>query len=186
MHVCRTFMRFPTKQNTRKVLLSLIGIGIIGFFVILEGFSILHRIQFRRTIEALTSMDPNTVTLFRIYPIASRPIEPSMEFSTPDPIIKEFLQSVTDIGSYKSSPGSVVSFDHVWFVEIVTEEQLIQMTCYIPSEKGNIVLGSLGKFVKGGGGPHYGDFKSQKLFQWYQKYSHLWLNPEGSTQGHAP
>jgi hypothetical protein len=101
-------------------------------------------------------------------------------------LIAEFLEAIRDIRLYWLSPGSLASKDYAWFIEIVVEKKVIQMSCSIPSGRGEVVHGTIGQFVKGGGGPLYGDFQSQKLFQWYQKHSHLWLNPAESPHYHPP
>ena len=160
-----------------KIQEKLLIVILVLIFVTVIVLGIFNQIRFYRTVNTLKSMGFHHVTLFRIYPTASMPDKTPVEFITPDPIIDDFLQSVTDLRAYWGSPGSVASFDHEWFVEIVTEEDKIQMSCYIPAEKDDIVLGEFGKFSKGGGGSYYGDFQSRLLYQWYQKYSHRWLNP---------
>jgi hypothetical protein len=49
-----------------------------------------------------------------------------------------------------------------------------EISFLIPSGKGDIVVGRLGNFSKTGHS-YDGDFQSRELFQWYQKYSHRWL-----------
>ena len=62
-----------------------------------------------------------------------------------------------------------MSLDHEWFVEIdTTERQVIQMSCHLPANGKQIVHGSFER-------SYYGRFQSQRLFQWYQQYSHRWL-----------
>ena len=47
------------------------------------------------------------------------------------------------------------------------------------------MVGHLGKFSSKGT-IDYGYFQSRKLYQWYQKYSHRWLEPEGSQPAPTP
>ena len=45
---------------------------------------------------------------------------------------------------------------------------------HIPSGSESIVAVGLGKWKKGSSS-HYGYIQSRLLFQWFQKYSHRWL-----------
>jgi hypothetical protein len=93
-----------------------------------------------------------------------------------------FLNAVHDLRYYLGSAGSVASFAHNWFVEVLTDEDIIQMRCAIVVEKPERVLGELGEFVEGGGGLHFGRFQSQQLYQWYQTYHARWSTPSPSDQ----
>ncbi len=120
-------------------------------------------------------MDAKAITSFKIYPFAGQPIA----FKTSAPIVEAFLTSVTDFHSSSSSAGSIASLDHSWLIEILIQEEMIQMSCSILSGKDHVVFGYIGKF-RPTSALYYGHFQSQQLFQWYQKYSHVWLNPDGN------
>ena len=140
-----------------------------------------RRILYYSTIHALKTMPPETVALFAIYPATYPEIldSPALEISIPDSMINEFFLAVDDARSYWLSPGSISSLSHVWFMEIMTEDRKIQISCYIPSQKRHTVLCDLGKF-SATHASYYGEFQSQQLFQWYQIYSHRWLESENS------
>jgi hypothetical protein len=129
-------------------------------------------------------MDPQHVTTFRIYPrVAYGPFRTPVTFKAPDPIIDEFFHALTHRNSYPISRDRIASRDHNWFLEVATEGvPTIQISFLIPSGKGDIVVGRLGNFSKRGHS-YDGDFQSEFLFQWYQKYSHRWLDPPASSQG---
>lgn len=163
-------MQMPLKEKLFRVIPFLI-------FIIVVGGIVLQRIQFYRTIKALTSIEPQQVTTFKIYPKVTGPFGVPIEFRTPEPIIDAFVQSLTDLLSYWGGRYTVTSEDHGWFLEITAREKTIQMGGTIPSDKGDIIVGSFGKVSKSGG-THYGYFQSHLLFEWYQTYSHRWLKPD--------
>jgi hypothetical protein len=163
-------------EEKRIIIIAVLFLAIIGVIRSCQ------KIQYHRTINTLISMDLQEITMFRIYPRVIRPVGSPVEFKAPDPIIEGFFQSLTDIRPYKPSHDTVASWDHSWFLEVTTEGIMIQIDFHIPSGKGSIVTGKLGKFIEGGGGPLYGDFQSRKLYQWYQNYSHRWLSPSAETE----
>ncbi|GAK54527.1 hypothetical protein U14_05814 [Candidatus Moduliflexus flocculans] len=141
--------------------------------------------QYRTTIEALTSISPEQVTKFRIYPRVGVPVDTSIEFMLHDSIIADFFQALTDQRSYSYSHDTVASRDHSWFLEIIAGELFIQISFHIPHDNDNIVAGMLGKFTKNST-TSYGHFQSRQLYQWYQRYSHRWLTPEGTPPAPSP
>lgn len=149
--------------------------------LVVVGVILWQRIQYDRTIKALTSMVPQQVTTFRIYPRVGVPFGTPTAFKVPDPMIDEFFQSLTDLRSYSPSHDMIDSQDHEWFLEVVTKDITIPISCGIPSEKGDIVVGQLARFTTNST-TNYGHFQSRKLFEWYQKYSHRWLNPPGEQK----
>ncbi len=176
-------MRRFTRQEQKELadwIFLLIVVVVVPLVVIAV---IWQNIQFYLTIITLLSLSPKQVTLFKIYPRTEQPVGTSIEFNSPDPIIDDFLHALTDIRPYRTTAyDSLVSDNHLWFLEITTDQgKSIQISCFITFEKAATVIGSLGKFVPGGGGPHYGYFQSKLLFQWYQKHSHRWLKSEEST-----
>jgi hypothetical protein len=151
---------------------------IFGFILIIAvtGLVLWEKIQFYRTTRVLNSITSQRISELRVYPKVTLPGGTFIAFPPQELIVEEFLQSVKDIRLRSSGVGSVISDEHTWFLEIVMNQgDIIQMECSIFSEYPDIVIGNLGKF-KSGGLP-YGMFQSQKLLQWYQKYSHLWLEP---------
>ncbi|PID55691.1 hypothetical protein CSB45_14760 [candidate division KSB3 bacterium] len=63
-----------------------------------------------------------------------------------------------------------------FFVEIFDGDNLIQGFFRILTGK-EYVVGEFGKWRQSSQ-TFYGEFRSKKLFQWYQKYSHHWLEAE--------
>ena len=160
-------------EGIRKFKIPLF-IGLI--FVVSIGSEIWQNRQYHKTIETLTSVSPEQITMFRIYPRVQIPVDTSIEFLPPDAIIRDFFQALTDHRPYSYSHDTVASRDHSWFLEVMAGEVFIQISFHIPSDNGNIVAGWLGKYHQNSM-TSYGHFQSQQLFQWYQKYSQRWLNP---------
>jgi hypothetical protein len=121
------------------------------------------------------------VTVLRIYPRSGIPRGKSVIFRTPDPLIDEFFRSLSDIRIYWPSHDTVTSQDHSWFLEVSTGGDPIQISFYIPSGKGARVAGEFGNWNLRSS-VHYGDFQSQQLYDWYQKYSHRWLSPPAEQE----
>lgn len=149
------------------------------FFTILVGVIVYQKVQYFRIMKSLTSVDVQQVTIFNIYRRWTLPVGVPVEFNPPAPIIDEFFQSLTDLRSSWPQHDTVASQTHNWSLEIVAGGKTIQMRCYVPSRKGNIVVGEIGKFSKNHVS-HYGYFQSRNLFHWYQTYSHRWLESDGS------
>ena len=147
------------------------------FFAIFTFWYIQQKIQYRQSIEALQKLSSWHITKFRIYPKVINPVGYSVEFYHQDPIIDEFLQAFSNIYSYRPTHDRVESRVHNWFVEISTKDIQRGIHFRIPAEKGNIVAGNIDGL---------GWFQSQQLFQWYQKYSHRWLEPEKAQTAPAP
>ncbi len=153
------------------LLLFIFVLGIIGYRII----------QYYRILNILHTIEPNQVTTFTIYPGRADPSGHPIKFTPPDTMISEFFQSVTDIHFSLPDRGDVGGI----FVEIVYNDTLIQMQIYMRSRKRDIVFGELGKW-RSSSSTSYGEFRSRKLFQWYQKYKDRWLEPErkeGSEEG---
>lgn len=144
------------------------------------GTAVYQKVQYHRTIQAFTTIVPQQVSTFRIYPRVFKPVGTPIEFRNPDPMIDEFFHFLTDLRSYQPSHDTVTSRDHSWFLEVATEDSMIQISFHIPSHLDDTVAGLFGKYSNTRYGT-YGSFQSQELFQWYQKYSHRWLNPSESS-----
>jgi hypothetical protein len=156
---------------------------IIAFliFLVFVGIGGRQWVQYKSTIKELTLLEPKSITTFKIYPRAIRPLGGATEFRAFDPIIIDFFQSLTDIGFYQPKRDTVDSQDYRWFLEVGTKSVKIQINCYIPSKRGNIVVGELGEFRETSIA-NYGYFQSHLLYQWYQKYKDRWLQPTPSPQ----
>ncbi len=159
-----------------------LGPIIVLFIITIIGIGVYStRKGYKKAIETLTSINAQHVTVFRIYPKVYRPFGEPVEFNTPDPIIDAFFQALTDLRSYPTSRDTAYQ-EQTWFLEIATRDFMIQIAFYIPSQKGNIVVGEIGEFSKSGG-RYDAEFQSRKLFQWYQKYKDRWLEPDGKEGG---
>ena len=147
------------------------------------GALLYNTIQYYRTVHILKANIPEKVTLM-IYPRGSSPVGRAVTFRSPDPIVTEFWSALTDIRRYWPNHDSGV---HAWFVEIWAKDGLIhiQINFHIPSHKGDIVAGQIGTFSSISM-TNYGEFQSRQLYQWYQKYSHHWLTPEGTPPAPQP
>ena len=152
-------------------------------FVALIALWIWQKWQYRTTIGTLTSISPEQVTMFRIYPRrVGEPVDTYIEFEYPDAIITDFFQALTDHRPYLYSHDRVFGDDYQWFFEVATEKVLIQISFHIPYDTGNVVAGMLGKFTQSST-TSYGYFQSRHLYQWYQNYKDRWLNPD---EAHPP
>lgn len=150
-------------------------------FILVIGIICYRNIQYYRTLKILRDINPQDIMAFRIYPRVVIPSGESVEFKLPDELITNFFQSLTDIRSYWPNHDTVVSWDHEWFVEVMTRDITIQISFHIPSRKDDIVAGEFGKWGESSDF-FYGDFQSRKLFQWYQKYKDRWLSPPAATE----
>ncbi|MCP4398873.1 MAG: hypothetical protein GY801_16435 [bacterium] len=135
-----------------------------------------QKIQFYRTIHILKSLSPGAIHELKIYPQAAKVGGYFVTIVAPDPLIEDFLLSLADARSYYGSPKGTLSPNHEWLAVLITVQgQVIQMRSHLPANRKNVVHGSFGRFHEHGGGTHYGEFQSQNLYDWYQKYSHRWL-----------
>jgi hypothetical protein len=135
--------------------------------------------------QTVLLMKASQVVTFKVYPTGSSRASGSPVILSPeDQMAHEFFEAIQDLKAYPSHARSTVaSENHHWFIDIATKHDLIRIGFYIPAE----ILGMLGTreagdFVVGGFYTtdlkgDYGKFQSRQLLKWYQKYSHLWLNP---------
>ena len=138
----------------------------------------------RKAIEDLTSISPEQVTMVRIYPRVGIPVNTSVEFTFLDLIIEDFFLALADSRPYSYSHDRAWK-DQQWFFEIAAGEMSLQISFHIPDDNATIVAGMLGKFTNHST-RSYGYFQSRQLYHWYQKYSHRWLEPEGSQPPPTP
>jgi hypothetical protein len=155
---------------------------IIGFIVvslILIGVGIYKKIRYDQTINLLMSMDPQWISTFRIesYP---KGMKIYTKFVAPEPIIRDFFLSLTDVRSYSPNSDDALNRIDVWYLEVADREKKIKIEFHISAHKSDTVVGLLGKFD--GVVIPYGAFQSQQLFHWYQKYKDRWLQPTPSPQ----
>ena len=157
---------------------------IVVILVVLIALWNWQRGQYRKAIGALTSITSGQVTMFRIYPRVVIPVNTYVEFTPPDPIITDFFQALKDHRRYSYSHDRAWK-DQQWFFEVDTREMSLQVSFHIPDDNDTIVAGRLGKFTSHST-RSYGYFQSRQLYQWYKKYSHCWLEPEGSPPAPPP
>jgi len=156
---------------------GMIAIIIVGIVITTTW----QTIQFYRTIHTLKALSSFEIHELKIYPRVGKAKGIPIISTSPDTMLHEFGDALKDIRAYRGNPSKIMSLDHVWFIELeTTKGQIIQMPCHLPENGEKIVHGELGKFYEKGGGPFYGRFQSEKLFQWYQKHSSRWL---GEQQG---
>ncbi len=154
---------------------------IIICLYLLTTMGLLSCSEYEEKINILTSTNSQNVVEFKIYPRVIAPAGTPLEFSVTDQIVDAFFQSLKDVHPYPTSRDTVTSWDYNWFLEVYAKgwDDMIQIKFHIPSRNGDVVVGTLGEFHKTGGS-HDGQFQSQKLYQWYQRYSPRWLEPEAS------
>ena len=121
----------------------------------------------------LQALEPREVSVLKIYPRISKPVNTPLAFRVPDPLIEDFFHALTDLSTYRYNHDTVKSNDYTWCLEVVTGNAVFLVEFHIPIGRGNIVAGKLGEYRTGGSG----DFQSRQLYKWYQKYSHRWLEP---------
>ncbi|MCP4404320.1 MAG: hypothetical protein GY801_44350 [bacterium] len=130
----------------------------------------------------LQSLEPQEVSVFKIYPRISKPVNTPLVFRVPEPLIEDFFHALTDLSTYRYNHDTVQSPDHSWCLEVVAENAVFQVEFHIPVGRGNIVAVELGAYRTGG----TGYFQSRQLYHWYQKYSHRWLEPDESQPTPTP
>ena len=163
-----------------KLLKVLLGLFIVCFFAMIIGAFVFKWIQLHRTLKMLTTTEPQSITVFKMYPRVMNPVGPPVNFSGSDRMVGEFLQAISDFRYTFEGGSSVASADHMWTVKIAIRGgrgDAILIRYYIPSKGDDFVLGDVTKMSLTNKEVSYGAFYSRSLFQWYQKYSHLWLKP---------
>ena len=170
-------MESTPQLHERNPFVTRLSYGVIFLLIVFALLSVaLHTIRFYRTVHALKTLHTRHIKEFRLYPRTTLARGKPIIFSPSENIVDEFLKALSDIRAYRGNPSKIASIDHEWFVEIKTSEgHIIQMRCHLPANKGPKIHGSLGRFYEKGGGAYYGKFQSQRLYEWYQTYSHLWL-----------
>jgi hypothetical protein len=158
---------------------TIVFVGIVLLIIVAAmANAIWQRWHLRSTVSNLKSLTPTVVRELRIYPRAATNKGFPIIFSTPDIIIDEFINSLSDIRTYHGNSGGILSVNHEWFLEIETiDRDVIQIECNLPANKKNVVHGELGRFEKDRR-MHFGAFRSQNLFKWYQQSSHRWLREQ--------
>jgi hypothetical protein len=146
----------------------------IAVATIVLSFMLWQKWQYGVQIKTLTSIAPRAVTIFKVYPRVNGPLGTPVVFKTPEALIDEFFQALTDQHSYSEIRDTVDFDEQRWFMEIATEKMTIFLSFYIPHGKAEIVVGG---FHYG-----YGSLQSHLLYQWYQKYKNRWLQPTPSPQ----
>ena len=165
---------------------KLLIIIVLLMFITVEGHTIYRKRHSGGQIDMLTSVEFQDIVTFRVYAGRSRPTGPFVEFKKTELTVKEFLRSLSDLKRYSRNHDTVASLDeHTWFMEIVIRGKMFQIACYIPSRQSDTVVGELGKFYDTRVDSD-GYFQSHQLHQWYQKYSHHWLEPEGAQPTPTP
>lgn len=146
--------------------------GLFIAILLIGGFYVVLSQPYRK----LKAINPEQVTSFKIYTRISKPAGSLVEFNMPNPLIEDFFHALQDFRFRLPGRHTVISFEHNWFLEVSTRGTIIQMICSIPSHKPNVVIARFGEYSSWIE-MDYGEFESKLLFQWYQKYSHLWLHP---------
>ena len=159
-------------------------------FITVEGDKIYQKRLLSRQLDLLASVEVQDIVAFRIYSGISRPPNGSfVEFKNSELIVKEFLRSLADLKRYRRHRDDIDGLDNMWFMEIVVRGKMFQIDCYVPSHfssrQNDTVVGELGKFFNTRVDSD-GYFQSRQLYQWYQKYSHRWLEPEGTQPAPTP
>ncbi len=160
------------KQDIKTFLI--LFIVLVVFYAVATSWA---KWGYEKRMTALRSMNPEKVTLFKIYPRVIMAVGDSSTFNVSDPIISEFFQALWDVSSYSRTHDTIASTDHSWCLIVSTDRSAIQIDFHIPYGKGDIVAGEF---------DGYGSFQSRRLYQWYQKYSHRWLTPEGAPPAPKP
>jgi len=152
----------------------------IGFllFLLFLGIIVYRNVQYHRTFMLLRQLDREHVKCVKIYPETAGPSHKYFELQSSAPIVSELLQSFA--GSRAIWLQSRFTVSDGFFLEIVTEERKIQGVFQIPAGRIYIV-GEFGTWRQSSQ-TCYGEFRSKKLYQWYRKYSHRWLESAESTQ----
>lgn len=160
---------FAKKKFFRNLGIVLAAVAVVAYFVI--PISQKNRLR----VQSLFMMKPDEIQTFRLYPKVGTPYGTPKEFTVPDPLIDEFFQAISDHQSYPLSRDSAEE-GHSWFIEVADHEQMLQLSCYIPYQKGEIAVVMFGDFSETSHS-YYGTFQSHLLYQWFQTHSPRWLAP---------
>jgi len=153
------------QEKLKQIFLLVLGLLL---FAIPAGSYLYQKYQYQKALKTFTSIEVKYVRAFHIYARTSIPRGIPITFKISDPIIEDFFSSLSDIRSYWPTHDTIISTDHQWLVEIFLKDKMMTLYWYIPSKKGEIVVGEFGI---------YGAFQSKLLYRWYQKYKDRWLNP---------
>ncbi len=151
----------------RGVLITIFLIG--GFYIVLS--------QPYRNLKAIS---PDQVNSFKIYTRISTAGGSLVKFSMPEAIIEDFFHTLQDFRFRLPGRHTVRFLKHSWLLDVSAGNLTIQMKCSIPSHRPDVVIARFGDY-SGWIEMDYGVFESKLLFQWYQKYSHLWLHSPKSN-----
>ncbi len=113
--------------------------------------------------------------MFKIYPNVSGQFGTPREIKSPDPLIDDFFESISDIHGY-SGRYTVASEQDGWFIEFSFNNRKVQLSCSIPVQKKETIVGWI----------EYNKYQSRQLYHWYQQYSHRWLTPERTPPAPQP
>ena len=163
-------------QSSRHIdigfVVFLLMIGIIGY----------RNFQYYRTFWFLRHLERQQIHSVKIYSDTTRPAGREIALTSFEPIIPELLESFK--GSWAVWLPHRFAVADSFFLEIITEEREIQGVFRIPKGK-TYIIGEFGKWRQSSQ-TFYGEFRSKKLYQWYQKYSNRWLESEGSPPPPTP
>ncbi len=131
--------------------------------------------QYKRAMPFLSSLTPEKITSFKV---GSRALEideskRGTEFSKNDAIVVEFFHALEDQRFINRIPyeSQVVM---QWKTQILKKAGTITIEFSVYEDSPTVVIGLVDSYAG------YTYFQSRKLYQWYQKYSHRWLESEES------
>ncbi len=158
------------KKNNPNILVTIFlkiafVIFVIGILNITSRLSKNQDMEYKSLFQQLKTLEPQSVTTFRIYPRVSVASGTPVIFNVSGDIVKEFFQSLDDTQPYRYNHDTVDSSEHSWALEVGTSEHVLHVSFHIPSGKGDIVVGEI----------VHRYFQSHALQGWYQKYKGQWL-----------
>jgi hypothetical protein len=127
-----------------------------------------QKVQYSRVKPILRSISPEEVISFRIVPSVSElsTSTKTNEFSQDVELVGAFFQALEDM---QFAAPKYKEFVDQWSIQIRTGTTTLSIACSIPADDPTVVIGLIDSSAG------YSYFQSQKVLQWYQTYSHRWL-----------
>ena len=176
----KSILRNPIVQRLIESLVGLVVVAVILFLMSREESPIKRWPEVRK--KTLAAINVDDVVSFKIHAdkAYAKDYFNAREFfkeGESNQFVVAFFDAIIDSQYYH--PQHDVAIDQ-WGIQIRTKITTLRIGCYIPDMQPDVVVGRISSESK------RWFFKSRKLYHWYQKYSHRWLEPEGAQPSPTP
>ena len=137
--------------------------------------------QYERVMPFLAALTPGRITSFKISSHALRVdvSKSELEFNKNDILVMEFLQALEDRHFITRIPYKSQAVIQ-WKTQIFRKVDAVTIEFFVYEDFPDVVIGLVDSYAG------YTYFQSRQLYQWYQKYSHRWLEPEKAQPTPTP